>query len=125
MVSPEASGLSRRSTRRVGVLTTHLSRWFYGAALEGIQSTLAPAGYDTVLYGVSDAGDRQHFFDQLPARRKVDGVIVVGMPVSPAEHERLALLGGSPSSPPVARSPTTPSSASTTRPPAGRPWTTC
>lgn len=93
VVSPEASGLSRRSTRRVGVLTTHLSRWFYGAALEGIQSTLAPAGYDTVLYGVSDAEDRRHFFEELPARRKVDGVIVVGMPVSPAERERLALLG--------------------------------
>lgn len=92
VISPEASGLSRGATGRIGVVTTHISRWFFGEILEGIETTLAGQGLDMVVYGVGDAEDRHRFFDRLPARRKVDGIIVVGMPISPAEHERLALL---------------------------------
>lgn len=93
VVSPEASGLSRRTTGRIGVVTSHLSRWFYGEVLEGIEATLADEGTDMLVYAVNGAEGRRRFFERLPARRKVDGVIVVGMPVSPAERERLALLG--------------------------------
>jgi LacI family transcriptional regulator, repressor for deo operon, udp, cdd, tsx, nupC, and nupG len=92
VVSPEASNLSRRATGRVGVVTTHISRWFFGEVIEGIESTLSARGLDTVVYGVGGAEDRRRFFEHLPARRKVDAVIVVGMPVSRAEQERLALL---------------------------------
>lgn len=92
VVSPEASGLARGSTGRIGVVTTHISRWFFGEILEGIETTLAGQGFDMVVYGVGDADDRRRFFDRLPARRKVDGVVVVGIPISPAEQERLALL---------------------------------
>jgi DNA-binding LacI/PurR family transcriptional regulator len=92
VVSPEASALSRRRTSRVGVVTTHLDRWYYGAALEGIEAALSAHGLDMLVYCVSGADERRRFFERLPARRKVDGVIVIGMPASPAERERLALL---------------------------------
>lgn len=92
VVSPEASALSRGSTGRIGVVATHIARWYYGEALEGIQAALAEHGLDMLLYCVRDREERHRFFEQLPARRKVDGVIVVGIPVSPEERERLALL---------------------------------
>ncbi len=93
VVSPEASGLSGGSTGRVGVVVPHLSRWFFGEMLEGIESILGAARLDMLLYHVGDAADRQSFFRLLPARRKVDAVLVVGIPVSAEEQERLALLG--------------------------------
>jgi DNA-binding LacI/PurR family transcriptional regulator len=71
------------------VVTPHLSRWFFGALLEGLEAVLREADLDVLLYHVGD-GD---FFHRLPARRKVDAVVVLGMPVAEPERARLALMG--------------------------------
>ena len=93
VVSPEASRLSGGSTRRVAVVIPHISRWFFAAMLEGLESALYEADLDVLLYHVGDAADRYDFFERLPARRKVDAVVVVGFPVSQAEQLRLGLMG--------------------------------
>jgi DNA-binding LacI/PurR family transcriptional regulator len=93
VVSPEASRLSRGSTRRVAVVIPHISRWFFAAVLEALESVLREADLDVLLYHVGDAADRQAFFDRLPARRKVDAVVVLGFPVARAEQDRLELMG--------------------------------
>jgi DNA-binding LacI/PurR family transcriptional regulator len=93
VVSPEASGLSGGTTGRVGVVVPSVSRWFFGEMLEGIESVLGEAGLDLLLYQPGDPRARSEFFRRLPARRKVDAVLVVGIPVTDAERERLALLG--------------------------------
>ena len=93
VVSPEASRLSGGSTRRVAVVVPHISRWFFAAMLEGLESALHEADLDVLLYHVGDATDRQAFFERLPARRKVDAVVVVAFPVSEAEQLRLGLMG--------------------------------
>ncbi len=92
VVSPEASSLSRGSTGRIGVLTRHIARPFYAAALEEIESVLAARGLDTVLYCVRTPEDQESFFDRLPVRRKVDGLVVLALPLTPHEKERLDLL---------------------------------
>jgi LacI family transcriptional regulator, repressor for deo operon, udp, cdd, tsx, nupC, and nupG len=93
VVSPEASRLSGGSTRRVAVVVPHISRWFFAAMLEALESVLREADLDVLLYHVGDAADRRAFFERLPARRKVDAVVVVGFPVSQAEQLRLGLMG--------------------------------
>ena len=93
VVSPEASALKAGQTRRVAVLVSHLSRWFFGEMLEGAECTLRDAGLDVLLYVVGDARDRRDFFARLPARRKVDAVLVIGIPVTDDERERLELMG--------------------------------
>ena len=93
VVSPEASRLSGGSTRRVAVVVPHISRWFFGAMLEALESALREADLDVLLYTVGDAADRHAFFERLPARRKVDAVVVLAFPVSEAEQERLELMG--------------------------------
>ncbi len=93
VVSPEASGLSGGATGRVGVVVPAVSRWFFGEMLEGIESVFSEASLDLLLYRVGDADEREEFFRRLPARRKVDSVLVVGVPVNDAERERLALMG--------------------------------
>ena len=104
VVSPEASRLSRGSTRRVAVvvddevIAAALARGWCGAhqiapVLEALESVLREADLDVLLYHVGDAADRHAFFDRLPARRKVDAVVVLGFPVAQAEQDRLELIG--------------------------------
>lgn len=93
VVSPEASALSGGHTGRVAVVLPHVSRWFFGEMLEGVEHVLSDAGLDVLLYVVGDAEERHRFFLRLPARRKVDAVLVVGVPVTAAERERLDLMG--------------------------------
>ena len=59
----------------------------------GLESVLRDADLDLVLYHVAEKYDRSRFFEQLPARREVDAVVVVAFPVDDRERERLALLG--------------------------------
>jgi LacI family repressor for deo operon, udp, cdd, tsx, nupC, and nupG len=93
VVSPEASQLASGARGRVAVVVPHLSRWFFGALLEGLESRLRRADLDVLLYQVATQEERRGFFDKLPARRKVDAVVVLAFPVSEAEQERLGLLG--------------------------------
>lgn len=94
VASPDASRLASRSTRRVAVVVPHLDRWFFGAMLEGIEAVLRAEEYDVLLYHVGSLEDRRAFFERLPARRKVDAVIVVGFPVEEAERRRFELMHG-------------------------------
>jgi LacI family repressor for deo operon, udp, cdd, tsx, nupC, and nupG len=93
VVSPEASRLSGGATGRVAVVVPAVSRWFFGAMIEGIETVLSDFGLDLMLYQAGEATDRREFFRLLPARRKVDAVLVVGIPVTAEEQERLALMG--------------------------------
>jgi len=92
VVSPEASALSGGTTKRIAVVVPHLSRWFFAEMLEGVEGVVRGAGLDLLLYRVGEAEDRSSFFERLPARRKVDGLLVVGFPVTEPEQARLALM---------------------------------
>jgi LacI family repressor for deo operon, udp, cdd, tsx, nupC, and nupG len=93
VVSPDASRLAGRAIGRVALIVPHIDRWFFGAMVAGLEAVLSEAGLDVLLYQVSGPGDRQRFFEQLPARRKVDAVVVVALPVTEMERERLESLG--------------------------------
>ncbi|UMP00110.1 LacI family DNA-binding transcriptional regulator [Amycolatopsis sp. EV170708-02-1] len=93
VVSPEASRLAGGATGRVAVVVPHLSRWYFGALLEGLESVLRAADLDVLLYHVGGIDDRHDFFHRLPARRKVDAVVVLAFPVEEEEQRRLSLMG--------------------------------
>jgi DNA-binding LacI/PurR family transcriptional regulator len=93
VVSPEASRLAGGATGRVALVVPHVERWYFGAIIGGLEHVLSAAGLDVLLYHVGDADDRRRFFNDLPVRRKVDGVVVVAFPVDEAERQRLQLMG--------------------------------
>ncbi len=93
VVSPEASRLARGATGRVAVVVPHPARWFFGEILEALVDILRGVDLDVLLYHVGDLDDRRKFFEELPARRKVDAVVVVAFPVEEHERQRLELLG--------------------------------
>jgi len=93
VISPDASGLASRATRRVAIVVPETESWFYYAVLCSIEPVLRAAGLDLLFYRVTGTADRNEFFAQLPARRKVDAVVLVAVPLSPAQLERLDTMG--------------------------------
>ena len=67
--------------------------WFFSTMLAGIEGVLRDADMDVLIYHVEGAEDRRQFFQRLPARRKVDAVIVIALPVPDDEAKRLDLMG--------------------------------
>ncbi|MFB9378033.1 LacI family DNA-binding transcriptional regulator [Kineococcus gynurae] len=93
VVSPEASGLSGRATGRVAVVVHDLAAWYCSSVVVGLENELRAAGLELVVRCVDDPADRVEFFGTLPLRRKADALVVVAIPMSPEEQERLAGAG--------------------------------
>ena len=92
VVSPDASRLARGGTGRIAVVLDNVDRWFFGSVLAGVERVLRAADFDVLVYHVDGPEERQRFFAELPARRKVDGVIVVALPAPSHEFSRLGLM---------------------------------
>jgi DNA-binding LacI/PurR family transcriptional regulator len=93
VVSPEASRLSSGSTGRVAAVVPSISVWYFATMLAGIESVLRRSDLDVLVYHVENSAERKRFFERLPARRKVDAVVVIAMPLPEQDAERLDLMG--------------------------------
>ncbi|MFI7481399.1 LacI family DNA-binding transcriptional regulator [Kocuria sp. M1R5S2] len=93
VASPDASRLATGATRTVALVVPHIDRWYFGEMVNGLEEVLRQAGHDVLLYHVGDPGGRHAFFEHLPARRKVDAIVVVAVPVTEHERRRLELMG--------------------------------
>jgi LacI family transcriptional regulator len=72
-----ARGLAGGRTLSIGVITQAIDSPFYGAALRGIEDTLAPAGYSPLFVsGQWSAAQEARCIETLRSRR-VDGVILL------------------------------------------------
>jgi DNA-binding LacI/PurR family transcriptional regulator len=94
VASPSASSLASGRTRTVGLLTPWVTRWFFANVIEGAERTLRAQGFDALLtiFRDDDQGSGLRF-DPDALRRRVDGVLVVGMPLRPGELTALESLG--------------------------------
>ncbi len=93
VVSPDASGLSQRATRRIAVVVPRVDAWFQSTIVAAVEQVVREVGVDLIVYQVDGETQRRRFFQHLPARRKVDAVILVALPLRAEEEERLDLLG--------------------------------
>ena len=92
-VSPLASGLVTGRINAIGVVLPYAGRWFFAEVLRGIEEVLRGRGYDLILHVLSDSQRRAEFFETLPLRRRVDGVLVVALPLDAREITSLRSLG--------------------------------
>jgi len=92
--SPSAASLASGRTRTIGVLTPWISHWFFANVIEGAERALRTADYDALLhtFEVYRGGPRRRVDPGL-LRRRVDGILVVGLPLADAEIAGLAGLG--------------------------------
>ncbi|MDT0158436.1 LacI family DNA-binding transcriptional regulator [Microbacterium sp. ARD32] len=85
-----ATSLATGRSLSVGVIMPALDRWFFAELLAGIQAGLLASGQDLVLYGIRErTAERAQLFEEVLPRRRLDGIIAVGIQPSARELERL------------------------------------
>ena len=91
--SPSAASLASGRTRTIGLLTPWVSRWFFANVIEGAERALRQVGYDALLYTFDVAREQpRRAVDPTVLRRRVDGILVVGLPLSDTEVASLESL---------------------------------
>ncbi|MEX1281102.1 MAG: LacI family DNA-binding transcriptional regulator [Acidimicrobiia bacterium] len=89
---PYAARLGTVGGQTVLVAVPVPGQWFYAQVVTGVEAMVSERGYDLQLHVVGDDAQRRHFIeDILPGQRRIDGVILVDIPLS--EEEATALAG--------------------------------
>ncbi len=95
VASPSAAGLAGGQTMAIGVVAPFVNRWFFAAAVHAAEELLRPAGYDMMLYSLgADAAERRRVLSGNLLRRRVDGVLVLGLQPDAGEVAALSAAGG-------------------------------
>jgi DNA-binding LacI/PurR family transcriptional regulator len=92
-VSRQAASLVTGRTGVVAVLVPTLNSWFMGSALSSLGPLLRAAHMELSVYVIPDLAERASFFDQLPARRNADALLVFSFDLTDEESTRLDDLG--------------------------------
>ena len=88
-----ATSLATGRSLSVGVIMPALDRWFFAELLSGIQAELLTSGHDLLLYGIQEgSAERERLFQEVLPRRRLDGIIAVGIQPSARELDRLKLV---------------------------------
>ena len=93
VASPFAARLASGRTATVGVVVPFVNRWFFAEVIDTVESALRKSGFDLLLYNLGDSEGRARFFDVMPMRKRVDGVVVASLVLEDAEFEALEALG--------------------------------
>lgn len=87
--SHAARQLVTARTQTIGVILPFLTRPFYINVLQGIESKVAATPYHLNIFSVENGPRRSYYFDEMPYRGRVDGLIVVSLPLTDTEVARL------------------------------------
>ncbi|MHA7306821.1 LacI family DNA-binding transcriptional regulator [Arthrobacter sp. TMN-49] len=88
--SPSATRLATGRTRTVGVLVPFIDRWYFAAALEGIDQELREHGYNLLLFSLGGYmhGQQRRFTEQM-VRKQIDALVVLCLGLSATELQEL------------------------------------
>ena len=92
-VSYHASSLATGRSRNIGVVLPHVNRWYFSTVLEGLTRQLIDAGYDLTLYDFQGDRHRKTVLNDFLLRKRLDGVITVGLRLGDEDATRLLSLG--------------------------------
>jgi len=88
---PAAARLATGRSHTIGLGVPVPGSWYFAQVMAGAEAVLAEHGYDVLLYAVNDAAARGRFLAEAGARRgRMDGVILVELPLSDDQLDRLA-----------------------------------
>lgn len=90
VADPSASRLAAGRTRTIGVVVPRIGQWYYATVLDAVEAIVGAAVHDLLPFHLADPEARTRFLDQLPFRKRVDGLIIVDVPMSDAQMGRMA-----------------------------------
>jgi DNA-binding LacI/PurR family transcriptional regulator len=95
VASPSAASLASGQTNAIGVVAPFVNRWYFAAIVHSAEERLRKAGYDLLLYSLgTDDHERRRAFSGTLLRKRVDGVLVLGLHPTPDEVAALSTVGG-------------------------------
>jgi LacI family transcriptional regulator len=77
----EASVRAKKGVGRIGVLTPSLTMPSFVERIEGVAHALQGTEYELIVYSVRNAKQLQHYLDMFSAARRLDGLIILSLPV--------------------------------------------
>ncbi len=89
VASPFAARLASGRTTTVGLVVPFVNRWFFSEVIATVEDALRRENFDLLLYNLGDPAGRQRFFDVMPLRKRVDGVIVASIVLDDDEFAAL------------------------------------
>jgi DNA-binding LacI/PurR family transcriptional regulator len=85
----EARARALQGTRRIGILTPFFTAPSFVQRMRGMDAALNPTNFELIVYTVDTLGRLQGYLASLPLMGNLDGLIVVSLPVTDDEAERL------------------------------------
>lgn len=93
VADPTASRLAGGRRLAIGLVVPMLGQWYYAKLFSGVEAVATVAGYDVLPFTTSGPGGSERFVQQLPFRKRVDGLILADAPLSDAEFEAVTRTG--------------------------------
>lgn len=90
VVDPSASRLAAGRTSTVGLVLPRLGQWYYSQLLARVDVILREAALDVLPMPLSSVEVQQRFLHELPFRKRVDALIVVDIPMTESQLDRLS-----------------------------------
>lgn len=90
VADPQASRLAAGRSRTVGVVVPRIGQWYYASLLDAVDVVVGSAGYEVLPFTLTDPRARGRFLEQMPFRKRVDGLIVVDVPMTDDQLGRMA-----------------------------------
>lgn len=90
---PIARSMISKRMNSLGVIVPFFTRPFFMEVLRGVEAVSARLGRELVLYNVETDAQRDRYFLELHMRRKVDGVLIVSLPLDDSVSCRLGNSG--------------------------------
>ncbi|MGA2975750.1 MAG: LacI family DNA-binding transcriptional regulator [Spirochaetia bacterium] len=85
----EASILARKHVGSIGVLLPFFTSPSFVQRMRGVASALSATKFEFVVYTVDSRAQLDEYLDVLPLWRRLDGLIVMSMPLSDAQRRHL------------------------------------
>jgi LacI family transcriptional regulator len=85
----DASARARKDFERIGVLTPYFTAPSFVERIGGIAAALDRTKYELIIYSVESLAQLEEYLTMLPVSRRLDGLIVLSLPIDAASAERL------------------------------------
>jgi LacI family transcriptional regulator len=79
--NPIARSMISKRTGAIGVIVPFFTRPYNTELLRGAEIALTQLGKELVLYNVMTDTQRDHYFSELPMHRRVDGLLILSLPI--------------------------------------------
>jgi LacI family transcriptional regulator len=85
----EASARARKEFKRIGVLTPFFTEPSFVQRMRGISNVLMGSEYELIVYAVESLAQLRGYLDMLPISRRIDGLIIMSLPLTNGDAERI------------------------------------